>query len=472
MSMSAAVINLPTSAPACPQLQVLGGADANRTFPLSRTIFMVGRLPCCELKLKHPSVALIHCIFLHTPEGLVIRDCNTETGTAVNGVLVMEQVLKEKDVLKIGPFSFHVLIPEGWPVATTPTTSPRSEMAKPSGDGATGEGWKQLREERRKTQAFVDEQLASIRTAREALQAEEQAVEERLQAREVELQAKQNEIAAHLVELEERENRLGESQKAWAQDKAKREEEEQSWQTRQKEFESSVLKKQLEITTLEENYNHARDTLAQLRAEQAQFFAEKDELAAWLEEHRGERDRLQQEKETLTREAARLAEEATRLQKETQALESQRAEHQTAVQALADKERALEAARAEFEQEKAAFAERILNLETQEQSLADRQAELTKAEAEWESKRESAAQELNTWVEEQRRTFADEVEAERKARFKDIDALEKETLTSLLEWLMQTENFLANSLDAARESRAELTVKRSRLVRNDRKVEG
>lgn len=463
MSASAAMISLPATTSVCPQLQVVGGTDANKSFALSRSVFMVGRLPCCELKLKHTSVALIHCVFLYTPSGLAVRDCNTETGTSVNGIPVVEQLLRDKDTLKIGPFNFQVNIPAEW---TGMTVSIRPEAGKV--DGSTSEALKQLREERRKTQAFVDEQLSSIRIAREEMNAEEQVAEERHQAREVQLQSRQGLLATFAQELEEREHRLADAQKAYALEKEQRDQEEQNWRTRLQEADAGLAQIRTDYAALSEQCIQERESLTTLRQEQEILRREKSELNSWLEEHRGVPERLAQERDELAQMKATLAEEQARLQHEKLRLEELRNEHQSAVLAFGEKERSLEASRAADEQDKAAFAELILQHQAQEKVLEERQAQLLAATSTWEERRGTQEQELANWMVEQRRLLAEQLEHERMARLKDIVELENQTLAELLEWLVQTENYLTTSLDAARESRANLLTKRSRVVRNER----
>ncbi len=465
MSMSATDLNLTTTGPmtACPQLQVVGGNDANRTFPLGRAVFMIGRLACCELKLKHPSVALIHCVLLHAPEGLVVRDCNTETGTLVNGTLASEQALKDKDTLKIGPFTFQVQIPAGWPAAV-PSSRDGIKI-----DGPAADGMKLLREERRRTQAFVDEQLASVRVARDELRAEEEAMEQRHKERDELFKKEQEQLAAREQELEARENMFVINQKGWTDEKTNYSEEEQKWKAKLAEAEAAFNKTKAEHAALQEHFNDSREALLGIRKEQEKFFSEKDELMAWLEQHRGMPDFFNQERETLAKEKARLEQEAVRLHGDTKMTEQQKAEHMAALQAHAEKERALEAIRSEFEQDKAKFAETLLQHQTQVAGLEARQAELTAAEEAWKTQRAAQEEELKNWMAEQRRTLSSEIEAERTARLKDLETLETRTLAELLEWLATTEGYLTNSLDAARESRAQLMTKKSRVVRSERK---
>ena len=96
-----------------PALVVLHGGAPNTCRPLDRDVLTVGRARGADIGLDAPDVSSLHCVIWRGSVGYQIRDCGSRAGTKVNGDLVHESVLRDGDVLQVGPFSFRVQLPGG-----------------------------------------------------------------------------------------------------------------------------------------------------------------------------------------------------------------------------------------------------------------------------------------------------------------------------------------------------------------------
>jgi chromosome segregation ATPase len=84
----------------------------------------VGRARGCDLVLEASDVSTIHCVVFRTSDGYHVRDCNSRTGTRINGNgLRGSPLLRDGDILHVGPFSFELQIAGGQPDAYPPEAS-------------------------------------------------------------------------------------------------------------------------------------------------------------------------------------------------------------------------------------------------------------------------------------------------------------------------------------------------------------
>lgn len=85
-----------------PQLQVIAGPDAGRTFNLSAGVpLQVGRSQATPTRLTDPSVSRVHCEVEWDGSRAMLHNCS-QHGTLVNGVAVGEHVLRTGDVVRLG----------------------------------------------------------------------------------------------------------------------------------------------------------------------------------------------------------------------------------------------------------------------------------------------------------------------------------------------------------------------------------
>jgi pSer/pThr/pTyr-binding forkhead associated (FHA) protein len=106
-----------------PALVLLYGNTSKKHRALDRDVILVGRARGCDLGLEAPDVSSIHCIITRHGSGFALRDCQSRSGTKVNGNLVRETVLHDGDLLQLGPFSFRVHLPHGFVAAAAPAGS-------------------------------------------------------------------------------------------------------------------------------------------------------------------------------------------------------------------------------------------------------------------------------------------------------------------------------------------------------------
>src|SRR5262249_22645186 len=94
------------------ELVVQNGRQAGARRPLVSPLTLIGRAPGCDFRLNVDPVALHHCAIFPGPGGLVLRDLGSDSGTFVNDQLVGTCVLKDGDILAVGPFRLLVRSPQ------------------------------------------------------------------------------------------------------------------------------------------------------------------------------------------------------------------------------------------------------------------------------------------------------------------------------------------------------------------------
>src|SRR5438477_9488337 len=95
-------------APAAGELIVQNGRQAGASRSLHTPLTLIGRASGCDVRLNVDSVHPLHCALLPGPAGLVLRDLDSLTGTFVNDQRVASCLLRDGDVLGVGPFKLLV----------------------------------------------------------------------------------------------------------------------------------------------------------------------------------------------------------------------------------------------------------------------------------------------------------------------------------------------------------------------------
>lgn len=119
--------------PAVPALMVLVGNTARKHRVLGRHVNVLGRAHGCDIGLSAPDVSSIHCIIYHRPDGLYLRDCQSRSGTHLNGKAVQESSLHDGDTIQVGPFSFQVYLPSVKMMSCEPSGEAVSSLSRDSG---------------------------------------------------------------------------------------------------------------------------------------------------------------------------------------------------------------------------------------------------------------------------------------------------------------------------------------------------
>src|SRR5438093_951922 len=99
-------------APPLGELVVQNGRQAGARRPLVSPLTLIGRAPGCDFRLNVDPVALHHCALFRGPAGLVLRDLGSDSGTFVNDQRVSTCILKDGDLLAVGPFKLLVRCPQ------------------------------------------------------------------------------------------------------------------------------------------------------------------------------------------------------------------------------------------------------------------------------------------------------------------------------------------------------------------------
>jgi DNA repair exonuclease SbcCD ATPase subunit len=99
--------------PSRPALVLLYGNTNTAHRYLDRDVVLVGRARGCDLGLEASDISSIHCLIVRGPGGFQLRDCQSRAGTKLNGTAVRENLLRDGDLLQVGPFSFRVHLPPG-----------------------------------------------------------------------------------------------------------------------------------------------------------------------------------------------------------------------------------------------------------------------------------------------------------------------------------------------------------------------
>ena len=107
------------------QLVVVQGKPEGKIIPLAIPQFKIGRGEGCQLRPNNDQVSREHAMFEVTSEAVYVQDLGSRNGTDVNSKKLTAHdpyMLKNGDLVKIGPLTFAVSI-EGAPVASTASTA-------------------------------------------------------------------------------------------------------------------------------------------------------------------------------------------------------------------------------------------------------------------------------------------------------------------------------------------------------------
>lgn len=80
----------------------------NQALELRPGVTRVGRAPDCDFLIDHPTVSTIHCEFILTADGVILRDCNSTNGSFVNGDPIREARLLPGQTVILGEVELFV----------------------------------------------------------------------------------------------------------------------------------------------------------------------------------------------------------------------------------------------------------------------------------------------------------------------------------------------------------------------------
>jgi chromosome segregation ATPase len=209
------------------ELVVLNGRQSGARRALAVPVTLVGRATGCDVRLNVEEVEPFHCLIATGADGVTLRDLNSARGTFVNGQRIRAAVLRDGDLLDIGPFRFRIAQPPTPPVeekrsadyealriqaaavAAQQAALDEDEARLLQGQRALEEREAKLaeqvetrRRELQETAAELERGQADLRAGRERLAADEATLAERaatLEKVKARLQARQGELAVRQV---------------------------------------------------------------------------------------------------------------------------------------------------------------------------------------------------------------------------------------------------------------------------------
>jgi pSer/pThr/pTyr-binding forkhead associated (FHA) protein len=193
----------PTEPDNLPALVVTFGTTARKRRVLEKSTSLLGRGKGCDIRLDSVEISTVHCVITHTACGLAIRDCDSRVGTLVNDQPVKEGTLSHGDVLQLGPFSFRVHIPKGWP-PTLPAlmrTSDSQTTGSTELGSNTGVPAEQLADVAERIFA-VEERERELARTRQELEKQAAALEEQKRQLHAERHADLDHLATYKSEIE------------------------------------------------------------------------------------------------------------------------------------------------------------------------------------------------------------------------------------------------------------------------------
>jgi pSer/pThr/pTyr-binding forkhead associated (FHA) protein len=91
-------------------LRIIEGNDQDHEFVLSKKYQVTFGRSGTDVELLDPGVSKQHCSLEVYNDLIVLKDKGSATGTFLNGFLVKEALLKDKDRFKIGRTVFEVTV--------------------------------------------------------------------------------------------------------------------------------------------------------------------------------------------------------------------------------------------------------------------------------------------------------------------------------------------------------------------------
>jgi len=83
---------------------------STKTIPLPSEVVTIGRRRECDLWIPVENVSKKHCQIYLENNTLNVRDLDSLNGIFINGIKVIEKVIKAGDCLEIGPVSFIIQV--------------------------------------------------------------------------------------------------------------------------------------------------------------------------------------------------------------------------------------------------------------------------------------------------------------------------------------------------------------------------
>ncbi len=89
-------------------LQILEGVDAGHAFILSKKSRITFGRDGADLDVQDPAVSKLHCTIEVYNDVIVLRDLNSASGTFLNDFQIKDELLKDKDKIRLGHTVFQI----------------------------------------------------------------------------------------------------------------------------------------------------------------------------------------------------------------------------------------------------------------------------------------------------------------------------------------------------------------------------
>lgn len=86
----------------CAKIRILSQQYRGMTFELTNDDYTVGRIEERDICIPDPTVSTYHGSFIKSGNTYILKDNNSTNGTRVNNVQIMEQELKNSDIIQLG----------------------------------------------------------------------------------------------------------------------------------------------------------------------------------------------------------------------------------------------------------------------------------------------------------------------------------------------------------------------------------
>lgn len=86
----------------CAKITILSQQYRGKTFELTRDNYTVGRIEERDICIADPTVSTYHGSFVKSGNTYILKDNNSTNGTRVNNVQIVEQELKNSDIIQLG----------------------------------------------------------------------------------------------------------------------------------------------------------------------------------------------------------------------------------------------------------------------------------------------------------------------------------------------------------------------------------
>jgi predicted component of type VI protein secretion system len=82
--------------------------DGGPDLIVDRALMLVGRDPCCDIRINLPRVSRVHCCLARHRDVIIVRDLGSTNGISVNGRRTGSGLLRPGDQLSIAGFRYRL----------------------------------------------------------------------------------------------------------------------------------------------------------------------------------------------------------------------------------------------------------------------------------------------------------------------------------------------------------------------------